>query len=204
MKSDVGSRRRDVFNPERNADQSRTKRWRWNEGRSGARLVHVHTQRSWIGFREDIDSSRSQRVKLLSRCDIPASRLLVACNLIAHTWRPSQHPLPGVFSLLVCASVCLSACAHHVQETEDVCFSAQRYRRQLEIFYSCRLHVCCPSVPVCACVCVLELVSRLWVVREHYEFDMIQYSLKTCMFVCVHSKNIHLIQPKNLSEGCPP
>ncbi len=45
----------------------------------------------------------------------------------------------------------------------------------------------CLSVPVCACVCVLELVSRLWVFQEHYEFDMIQYSLKTCMFVCVYA-----------------
>lgn len=110
MKSDVGSRRRDVFNPERNADQSRTKRWRWNKGGSGARLAHVHTRRSWIGFREDTDSSFSQRVKLLTRCDIPASRLLLACNLIAHTWRPSQHPLQGVFSLLMCASSTLTVC----------------------------------------------------------------------------------------------
>ncbi len=195
MKSDVGSRRRDVFNPERNADQRDEDETKADQERDSCTFT---LRRSWIGFREDTDSSRSQRVKLLSRCDIPASRLLCACNLIAHTWRPSQQS----FSLCLCVTVCMcSSCAGN----RDVCVSsAQRYRRPLEIFYSRRLRVCCLSVPVCARVCVLELVSRLWVFQKHYEFDMIQYSLKTCMFVCVHSKNIHLIQPKNLTEGCPP
>lgn len=187
MKSDVGSRRRDVFNPERNTDQNCTKRWRWNKGGSGARLAHVHTRRSWIGFREDTDSSRRQRVKLLTCCDIPASRLLLACNLIAHTWIPSQRPLQGVFSLLMCASstltvcMCSSSCAGN----RRCVFFCPVLQKTAGDFYSRRLHVCCPSVPVCACVCVLELVSRLWVVREHYEFDMIHYSLKTCVRVCV-------------------
>lgn len=96
---------------------------------------------------------------LLSHCDISASRLLLACILIACTWRPSRRPLQGAFSSLMCPSSILTICT--CSSCAQMCvFLALCLLSATEDSWKSFIHAACVfAVPLCQYVLVFVYLS---------------------------------------------